>query len=522
MCALLAGLAAGQEASSCFSSARGVVTSTLLEKVKDAGINWGLAFLEEQSFNDAPLIDVPLTMKVQNLRNIVVSDGYTADLSLAQSSSGGMGGEVDAHVKADVTGEVDLTLLLFCHSTVSFKVSGIDVTARGSFDLTAASGLSIDILQLDANLHDIGNLKGGCAIPTILNILQDLGLDFLSGILRGLIRDGLEKGKAKLEDLANSALQSFPWQTPLPLPAPWNGTILDFHLCEARVRGSGSEAMLEVGVKGEVRDADFPSVVPPIPRTFLPETNVSAHDANLILGNYTADTLLYTYFQQGILSLPVHRADLPAGPLQDLLNTDFFEVLLPTLWARHKHANMTLAMSVSSRPSATISPHKLQAQAGLDFGFFVEQPGADPLPAFTLTCNAIVAGSASVNGTQLNPVKVTGEIDSMTGCAMEMKDVSCFGCKPGVELISSVERKANDLFQQVLIPGWNSRLRNGVEIPLIELRDSGKVIDISFSNGLIDEEDNFGEVAVDVAFSVRDQFSDNRVVADDLSSVLVV
>lgn len=505
--ALCAVAVVGQESSSCSPAAKAIVTSDVIDRAKDAGITWGIAFLNTLSFSEDDYILNVLSLRVKNLRNIVILDGYTLDIELSESSSGGMGGNIAANLLAEVSAEVDLQLLGFCHTTVSFRLKGVSASGRGSFDLTSGSNLTIGLIDLDATLQEIYHLRGGCSLPTIINILSDLGLNFLNGILRGVIKDQIRGLNSVVEDLVNTALAQFSWQMPVPLPAPLDKALFDFHLCDLQVRGSGSEARLDVGVKGEFRDAGNPTLAPPLARPALQEVQPAmGYDGSLVLGNYTVDTLLYTYFQQGALAYSLDRSQMPVGALQDFLSTDFFAIMLPTLSRQYPHANMTLALNVSSQPKARISESHLQAQADLDFAFLVDQPGADPVPAFTLTCNVILAGSVWVNRTNDNPVTVAGKLDSVSGCAMEVKEVDCRGCKPGLRLLSSVARQANIIFQQVLLPKLNAVLQMGVDIPVISIHNSdlGKVINISFSTGMIDVETDYALVAVDAAAIVSD------------------
>merc|ERR1711972_607656 len=273
---------------------------------------------------------------------------------------------------------------------------------------------------------------------------------------------------------------------------------LDFHLCETEVVGSGESAYLKVGVTGDARDSGNPSQRTPLPVPALPALaeKLSSHMGNLEIGNYSVDTLLYTYFHQGILTYTVHRSDMPAGA-NDILNTDFWEILIPKLAQEYPHSNMSMMLNVSSLPAASIIHDGLSAGANLDFCFQVEQNGL-PVPVFNLSCPGIVAGTVYLNATH-GPMSVQGKLQSVTGCSMFEKWSNVGAVGPAI--LATIEAATNRLFELTLLPRVNYYLEKGLSIPTIELKDpkAGKVVYISFVNGTIEEHAGYGLIATNAS-----------------------
>lgn len=483
---------------SCTSGAVGVVSQALIDGFKDAGLQSVKEWLPQQSWPVSVL--KKRGIEVKDPFDVTLANASQVSVVLHEPASGATGGSVGIGFQGSAMGKVHIHLA-WCQGHATFRLEDLSVSATTSFDLTAEGGLT---LRMDedpvTDFSDI-HLSGSCAVPKVLDWIRE-HVGVLKKRVARIIGEQVNLAIPKVVRLARHWLRDFSYRAPLPLPEPFDRAVLDFHLCHATVRGEGPDAVLDVGISGEVRDSATPDDATPAVATHLPliDSDVAdGHMANLELGSYTADSLIYTFLSQGVLNYAVQRDAVPEGKLRDALSTSFYKIIAPTLWTDYPDHDMSLLLNVSSLPRTGISKGSLQARAGLDFIFRVEVADGDPVPVFALTCPAVLDGTLWTNSSS-GPVTLQASISEVSDCDLSLKwsDVGNLG----FFIVRLIESAAKAMIKEKLIPKANEYLEAGVAIPTIEVTAAGSNVSITLTNGTLFEEGGYGLLQANVTAAV--------------------
>lgn len=264
----------------------------------------------------------------------------------------------------------------------------------------------------------------------------------------------------KVTTFLNNFFTTFNYQHALPLPAPFNKMVLDYHITGFNVVKSDA-TYLEASATGEVFRADGghdPNPHPVLPKLTaaqLAEMQVSAQ-----VSEFTLNSLVWTLYTEGLLHYgPIAPSDLPSS-LQSLLNTNTYKLLIPKLYFTHPNTNMSLFVNATAEPKVAIVNGKVAVSVPLDLVFSIPQPSPKPsILAFSLTCPFTTTANMQLVGNN-----ITAKVDSVN--ATFQAGLDPFGGL-GPKVIKYLDPLLNQVLNGIVLPLVNLMLQRGFPLPSI-------------------------------------------------------
>jgi hypothetical protein len=273
-------------------------------------------------------------------------------------------------------------------TTIKFTVAMSNAT--GGHVAVAATGVECAVGSLDLSFNG--------DIAWILDVIKTLFGWLITDALQSEVQTEITSIFA---NTINPALAKIPTTLPLPLPAPFNVSAVQYGLTDAP---TSNVAYLGLDLQG-----DFVSTVagaPPAPfaRPALPpyDPTFSGHYLTLLLSTYLFDTAAWVFYAAGLLSAVVPPTVIPPNsPVQ--LNVGALALVAPGILIQYP-ANTSVQLNVSvaapiqaTAAAATGAALTLPLQVAFQP---ITGPGASQPTAFVLACNATGAVDVAVNTTR--------------------------------------------------------------------------------------------------------------------------
>ena len=459
------------------SGARLAITQSFIDGLRDAALPAALSFLENAKFNVSQLhgtipggkwwvtkiqqsnvgADAAVTLLAPNKVGIQLTN---LKLNLY---AGACGQELFLKACGSLTGDADGTS---ASAVVSVAVeNGVPALATESCD----SNIKINNLRLHG-----------------LAILDPI-FDAFAGLFKTQVGHELSQAICgmihALPAAVNPFLKNLTYVMPLSfLPVPQlRNAQLDWHLVEApRVVKSGADAFLAVDVRGETTPTSG-AHDPNATQVALPDpTPTTLRMVTTELSPYPFNTAIWTYFAQGVLSVNVSADALPPQA-RGLLNTRFFEYLMPKLYEAYPGRNMSLVVRADrASPELSIRGGKLTLSGHVDLGFVVLD-GTRRVDAFHVRddhFSTTLTLSASDN-----PPTVKGSIADIRLTLTAGR--SAFGDLVP-ELLVLLSAPLNAVVNGVILPICNRHLNKGVVLPTIKADIGGYRLTVNLTRPEID------------------------------------
>lgn len=253
----------------------------------------------------------------------------------------------------------------------------------------------------------------------------------------------------------NPFLQKFKYQFPLPIPAPFDQAILDFHITQTPDVYNG---YLRMAATGEVYSADGRH--DPDPVAPLPDVSPSVWGSKMVsfeVGAFPFDSTVWTFFTQKLLTYTATKSDVPSS-LAPVLNTAFYKTLMPKLYAAFPDADMQVVIFAATQPHFQMMDGHIEASCNMSYAF--EVAGATPAPAFLLWSPFEVTLHVSVKGNA-----IVGGLDNAT---VTLYAGNCPYGDLGPDILAALSVPVNGILNALLIPLLNAFVAKGVQLPSFE------------------------------------------------------
>ncbi|KAH8062438.1 bactericidal permeability-increasing protein [Aureococcus anophagefferens] len=368
--------------------ARGAISETLADKLRDQGLPVAIDFLNAFKVPDLPGSWGIWSYGVTDIALWNVG----ADADIALSPVNGAAGAVLtlSNLKLSVQGHVYVGPIPSLSGEASTNADG--TSASVAISVTAANGvpaLGLGSCSADVQIADIAVNVDGLGV---LDGLVEVIADHFKGYLVDAIKDAIcSTGATALISNVNGFLSTYDyeWSTAGVLPAPWDGAVLDYHL--AAPPPAETDPTLYADVVAEAFEEDGTKSGLAAPE--LPEVDMSARDASVVATAFPVNTALWTFFAQGALAYDVPRTLVPAGKWYDVdvlsTNSALYRVLMPKLHDAYPDRNLTLRIRAAGAPPTVelAAGRALVNASRVDLTFVVAPANAtdDPVEAFTLT-----------------------------------------------------------------------------------------------------------------------------------------
>jgi len=256
-----------------------------------------------------------------------------------------------------------------------------------------------------------------------------------------------------VKNFLNPYLQHYKYQYHLPIEAPFNNAILDFHITQQPDIYNG---YLRLAATGEVFSADgrhCPDPVAPLP--VVSPSVWGAKMVSLEIGPSPFDTSIWTFYTQKLLTYTAHKSQLPSA-IQGILNTSFYKILMPKLYAAYPDSEMQVVLAAASQPKFDELQGLIHANTNLSLTFQVVGKGA-PALAFEMWSPFQVTMHVSMKGNY-----IVGGLDNVT---VTLYPGDCpFGIV-GPDIISALSIPVNQLINILVIPILDAFVSRGVLLP---------------------------------------------------------
>ena len=415
------------------------------------------------------------------ISNITISKNVSCNLAIKLVHNASVAisiGDLQLTLGADATAKASVWPHPTFDGIFSGNADGSNVTAVLSIRRANASGaasLALESCRANVSLQDL-SIHGLSVLDPVLDLILGRIKGYFYGsittaLCQTLLRDEVVVGF--LEPL----LATLSYSVDVPLPSPFDGAALDYHLASAPaiVHPPSSQPsygpFLDIGLSGEAYDAighrHSHLSVPTMPQL---SSALDHRHVTVQLSPYPFNTLLWTYYSQGALSYAVTPSMLPMRE-QHFLNTDFFRHLVPKLYRAYPGRNMSLTVAAITLPRLSMDSGNVALSAHVNLSFAVELPSGGHIPAFTLWTPFEAA------------VELTARADPPTGVARLAGKVHNVDLKlkPGSSsfggllpiLIVILARPLNFIVNHVVLPLANVALERGLPFPTFQQSAEG-------------------------------------------------
>lgn len=480
--------------------AKGAITQSLVDKLRDAGLPVALSFVSSIPIGEQGGGWGPWSFKADNIKLTNAAADAKIELTGVDNAVGAV--LTMSNLKLDASAEVHFDGLI-THLSGSATTNADGSSATVGLAIKVANGVpqislgsctaDIQIADIDFSL-DVGILDGAASALA----------DALKGNIEGDLRGGLcDTGAKALVDNLNTFLSgySYAWSTAGVLPAPWDKATLDYHIeALGEIDDGDGAAWITGDARAEVYGADGAKsglAAPALPGG----ANFQARDASVQASAFPLDTLGWTFFHQDALRYDIPRSVVPSGKWYDVdildTNSLLYRLLMPKLHEAYPDHNLTMSLRGADAPTVALEKGSAKLAAHLNLTFSVD--ARPPVEAFSLTCPFATTATADafakdgagyVNASVADVTLVFAEGDSHFG-------------NLGPEFLAEISKPANTLVNKVGLAKLNAFLGKGFALPKVEADIASYHLHVAFTNPSIDLAAGATLVATDADISLK-------------------
>ena len=482
--------------------ARGAVSQTLTDKLRDQGLPVAINFLS--SFK-VPDLASSWGIWSYGVKDIALSNvGADADIALSPVNGAAGAALKLSNLKLAVQANVYVGPIPSLTGEASTNADG--TSASVAISVTESNGvpaLGLGSCSADVHIADISVNVDGLGV---LNGLAEVIADEFKGHLVDAIKDAIcSTGANALISNVNGFLSTYDyaWSTAGVLPAPWDGAVLDYHL--AAPPPAETDPTLYADVVAEVFEGGGTKSGLAAPD--LPTVDMSTRDASAAATNFPLNTALWTFFAQNALAYDVPRSLVPDGKWYDVdvlsTNSLLYRVLMPELHDKYPDRNLTLRIHAAGAPPTVelAAGRALVNASRVNLTFFVAPANAtdEPVEAFTLTgpfsTTASAAAYTDADGTaKVNATIAEVDLDLAAG-------ESRFG-DIGPAFLAEISKPAVAIVNKVALPKLNAFLGAGFALPVVDADIAGYHLHVAFTEPELALDAGYALVATDADIKV--------------------
>jgi lipopolysaccharide-binding protein len=299
--------------------------------------------------------------------------------------------------------DVDVTLLVLTCNWHYRKVHWPHISDGGSADIGfGQTSIASVVNLLDSNGHagvtaqtcDLTIGQFGLQLHGGASWLYNLFIGAFQGKIENAIGNAIVNAICSgIDQQLNIAVQSLPTELPF---GPELG--VDYALMATPLVDPVAGIVLPC--LGEFYDQANPAMLDPCAGQPIPNTVVNNRMIQFVVGSCALDSIGFALQNAGLLSVAVSNADLPPG-VAFSLNTDYFEFIIPQLYAKYPHTNMSAVIATPQQPHLSLQGNVIVIKSLVYINVSVDAP--QPIPAFTVATALSVNASIALNGTTLIP-----------------------------------------------------------------------------------------------------------------------
>jgi len=444
--ALLVASVCGLNAGASFA-----LTQNLMNYIIQQGLPVGLDFLRKYPLPNpiASGDDDSISWKVENGQ--IVSVNAAAKMTFVNPNVVQL---TIFNLEMDLKAKVNAREDIWPHPSISAdaEASTSGATATAALSSVLVNGVpQISVAQCTLNI-DINVKITGLGI---FDSIADLIVKAFKGTIEDLVRkevctDLIETYLVK--NFLNPFLQKFKYQYHLPIPAPFDKAIFDFHITQ---NPDVYDGYLRLTATAEVFSEDGrhdPDPVAPLPQV---SPSVWANKmVSLEVGPLPFDSTVWTFYTQKLLTVTAKKSDLPPS-IAPILNTAFYKSIMPKLYAAFPDTDMQVTLFAATQPRFQMNQGHLTATCNMSYAFDVVK--GSPQPAFLMWSPFEVTLHVSVKGNYL-----IGGLDNVT---VTLYPGNCPYGIIGPDLISALSIPVNSIVNALLIPLLDAFVSKGIELP---------------------------------------------------------
>ena len=287
-----------------------------------------------------------------SLHKIQINAVNLSEFSVLPSNESGLSVDfkisINLQTEAIVSGEMVVALVpipVSANPTVIIDIGDLDCSVSFKLKRNATGDLQLetDSLKSEMSIGKLGiKFTGNMPGTWLLNIV-----DLLISWSKNLI---VKEFQNNLPSVIKQALNSIYLRLKLKLGNYTN--IVDLRLAHDPVY---TDSCIEIQSNGTVSLARNTAMYTESPAPFPSLPKSLNNMLYVYISNYTINSALWSYYRAGSLSLIVSPYTLKPSALTDkilhLLNTNFFEYILPPLYRYYPNKNLTINVSACSAPS---------------------------------------------------------------------------------------------------------------------------------------------------------------------------
>ena len=477
------------------------LTQHLLDYIVGVAKPSALEFFEQFQFPD-PVVkgdDYSISWSVGGVK---LGGGMDADFALDLVEPSSLRIEI-SNLRLSVSASLRATEDIWPHPSLDIGIGGDADGSSASATLSVATdGYGVPSLSLDTctptiqvnNVH----VTGGLIWPfdqladLVINSYKDDLVSQLGPMICDTgIRDEL------LRTIVNPSLRAWTYTIPLPLPAPYDQAVLDYHLTATPVVASAG--YLEAAASSRVDVAGVKSLLPIPVMPTLTAAQLGARMLTAQLSPYVLNTALDGFQKHGLIRTSLTPSMLPDA-LRGVLNTDFFSLLLPRLAEAYPHGDLILNLSATAVPVVSFARKGATVKVDAEAAFFVAPSATkgSALSAFSMLCPSLET-TVVIRATSGPAPALTAEVGGVNVRLQAGK--SSFGTL-GPEVIALLSEPLNQILNSVVIPLANRIIAPGIPIPQVDETVGGYRFQLAVTQPEITKEDGFGLIATDISASI--------------------
>eukprot|EP01104_Vermistella_antarctica_P011739 TRINITY_DN3311_c0_g1_i2.p1 TRINITY_DN3311_c0_g1~~TRINITY_DN3311_c0_g1_i2.p1 ORF type:complete len:545 (+),score=114.50 TRINITY_DN3311_c0_g1_i2:58-1692(+) len=297
--------------------------------------------------------------------------------------------DADTEVKCDweYKAEVD-DLHVEGSATVKMKLDVNEKLQLGE----EASEPTAKIVDSEVNIHDFDvDVHGGAS--WFEGIFVDIFKDKIKKTIEDAMQDQI---KDQGNDLAKKLLATLP--TVIPIDTIHE---IDYGLTQ---EPNITETTSTTSHKGDVSwyKNDSAPKCPFKPSTELPNYQHDSYPLQVFVSDKVLNCIGFVSYEAGALDFWVTNTSIPSGVPAGLLNTTFYQLLLPALYKQCPACNMAIQMTTRHPPIFDINPKGVDVDVLVDAGVYTEQntnEGTILMEVFTLSLNVSSFFKGNLTGT---------------------------------------------------------------------------------------------------------------------------
>lgn len=362
------------------------------------------------------------------------------------------------NLSLDFTAKVHARENVWPHPSITAKAEAktSDASASAALGMDLVNGVpKVNLTSCDLKI----NLKVTITGLGIFDKIADLIVKSFKGTIEKLMKKAICEdmlATALVKNFLNPFLANFHYQKHLPIAAPFNQAILDYHLTQ---RPEVNNGFLRMAITGEVFSADGrhdPDPVDPLP--VVDPSVWASRMVSMEVGPLPFNSIVWTFYTQKLLTFTAKKSDLPPS-IAPILNTAFYKTLIPKLYEAFPNTDMLVTVYAASQPTFKMLDGHLTASCNLSYAFEVITKDKPQL-AFVLWSPFEITMHVGMKGNY-----IVGGLDNVT---VTVKPGDCpFGIL-GPEIISALSVPVNLLVNLILIPILNNFVSQGVLLPSFE------------------------------------------------------